>query len=407
MLSSDLEDISAEDLERLIEIGVPERTELEFKYMLDPGREGHKKNLVKEVTSFANTSGGDLLIGIPDPDDVDHLGLSLNWITDYTRDEYKLKLEDIIRTGTQPQLSSHEIHTIPNPNQGGAGFVAIVRIQQSMISPHRATNSSGKPFYGRNSAGTYSYDVEQLREQLIEQYRLTEEIESFLADRIAKIRAGNTPAPYETGPSIILHVIPATAFGLQPEVDISPGENEMKGLPLFHRNSSGSHYGRARRNVDGIVNSKDFQRDDEDLWSEYTQLYRDGRIEAVHSFHLRNERVEEDRVGFLTLYEILRDRIPDYLGFLADRKVQTPIFLYMTFIESKGYVLAKGRRNRTDRLDRDVATLPSATVESYDTPYSEIIKDLLQEVWHAFGEFGDPYDTLGEPEDRLSENGRR
>ncbi|MGQ3723439.1 AlbA family DNA-binding domain-containing protein [Natrialba aegyptia] len=395
MLSSDVEEISISELERIVETGVPERTELEFKYMLDPANNNHKDKFLKEITSFANTTGGDLLIGIPDPDD-GNLDEELNWITDYSQDEFKLKWEDILRTGVEPQITSHTIQTIENPEQEGE-FVAVVRVRKSMLSPHRVTRISGKPFIARNSAGTYPMDVDQLREEFVEQYRLTDEIESFLADRISKIRAGDTPAPYEPGPSIVLHIVPTTAFSLKPEIDISPKENEMVGLPLFHRNSSSSPYGKSRRNIDGIVCSKDFYPDRDQPDSEYIQIFRDGRIEAIHSFHMRKDWNDENSIGITTLYEIFRDRLMDYTSFLFDRGVGTPIFLYISFIDSKGYVLAKDQRRRTDPLDRNVATLSSVTVESDDDMLSDVVRDLLQEVWYAFGEHGDIYERYGNP----------
>lgn len=54
--------------------------------------------------------------------------------------------------------------------------------------------------------------------------------------------------------------------------------------------------------------------------SEYVQLFRDGRIEAVHSYHFRNDFDDENRIGFRTLYEILRDCFPEYTAFLFDRE---------------------------------------------------------------------------------------
>jgi hypothetical protein len=400
MLSPSLDDITVEDLQRLVETGAPEKQEIEFKRELNPRDNGHKEKFLAEVTSFANTTGGDLIIGVPDPEDVNDDD-ELWWITDHDRDKYKLDWENLIRTSTDPRLRTHEIRTLPNPD--GAGFVAIVRVQASTVLPHRVTLGSKKPFYGRNSAGKYQFDAGQLREKFIEQYSLREEVEGFLAERIAKIRSGDTPAPFEPGPCMVLHVIPATAFNLQSEIEISSdGRNAFSGLPLFHRDRGGQIHSHARRNVNGIVNSQDignFRKTSEENepQSEYVQIFNDGRIEAVHSFHFRKDFSEEDKIGFWTLYEILHDRLPDYTGFLAERDVSPPIFLYLTFVDAEGFVTTSDESRDSKKLDREVATLPVVTLESDDKSAKEVTKEFMRHIWHAFGELGDPFDTYEEP----------
>jgi hypothetical protein len=403
MISPTLDEITVEQIQQLIQAGTPEKQEIEFKRQLDPSNPGHKEKFLAEVTSFANTSGGDLLIGVPEAEDIEtEEDAKLWWITDYSRDDYKLDWENIIRTNTQPRLRTHEIRTLPNSEEDGEGFIAIVRVRKSTVSPHRVTLRSKKPFYARNSAGKYQLDVDQLREKFIEQYRLREEIEEFLADRIAKIRSSDTPAPFEPGPCMVLHVIPATAFTLQPELDLSSGGSELSaGLPLLQRNQGGRMYSAARRNVDGIVSSQDisdFRKHSEEIGpqSEYVQIFRDGRIEAVHSFHFRNERKDEDRIGLSTLHEILHDRLPDYTEFLSERDVGTPVFLYLTFVDAQGFVLAIGNNQRSKELDRDVATLPPVTLETYDVTNNEVSRELMRHAWHAFGEFGDPFNDYEE-----------
>ena len=402
MLPPGLDDITVEDLQQLVKTGAPEKQEIEFKRQLNPHNKGHKEKFLAEVTSFANTTGGDLIIGVPDPEDVDEEdNAELWWITDYDRDNYKLNWENLIRTSTDPRLRTHEIRTLPNPD--GAGFVAIVRVQASTVLPHRVTLSSKKPFYGRNSAGKYQFDAGQLREKFIEQYSLREEVEDFLAERIAKIRSGDTPAPFNPGPCMVLHVIPATAFNLRSEIDInSDGKDTFGVLPLFHRDSGGQTHSNARRNIDGIVNSKDIGNLGkasvaDEPQSEYVQIFNDGRIEAVHSFHFRKRNSEEKKIEFWTLYEIIQDRLPDYTGFLADHDVTPPIFLYLTFIDAKGFVIISDTNRDSKKLDREIATLPVVTIETHDKENKEMTKEFMKHIWHAFGELGDPFEIHEEP----------
>lgn len=397
MLAPALDDLTVEHLQRLIEAGAPEKQEMEFKRQLEPQNTNHKKKFLAEVTSFANSTGGDLIIGVPDPDDIDEDEEGeLWWTTDYDPDDYKLRWENITRNNTDPRLQTHDIRTIPNPD--GSGFVTVVRVQSSMTSPHRVTIGSREPFYARNSAGKYPLDTRQLREKFIEQYNLREEIEDFLAERITKIRSGDTPAPYKPGPSMVLHIIPANAFGLQLNFNLSAEDNNYDDLHILHRNYGSGRYGGSRRNVDGVVKSQDIAgfrqaSSDSDPASEYIQVFNDGKIETVHSLAFRTDQTDGDQVGFQTLYQIFNDRLSGYVDFLTGRGASPPLFMYLSIIDAKGFVMFSDQNRTSDELDRNVATLPVVTLESEDIELDDVTEALMRHVWHAFGELGDPFDT--------------
>jgi predicted HTH transcriptional regulator len=64
VISKDIGHISEEDLRTLVDNSVVERKTLEYKQSL-PGNSGaDKKEFLADVSSFANASGGDLVIGV-------------------------------------------------------------------------------------------------------------------------------------------------------------------------------------------------------------------------------------------------------------------------------------------------------------------------------------------------------
>ena len=66
-------------------------------------------------------------------------------------DKEKLRLGDLIRSGTEPRLSRFDFAWLPKESTRG---VLIIRVPRSWAAPHRVTLQSHDKFYVRNSAGT-------------------------------------------------------------------------------------------------------------------------------------------------------------------------------------------------------------------------------------------------------------
>jgi predicted HTH transcriptional regulator len=103
-----LADLALADIERLISDGVREDKSIEYKRDIPRDR----AELLKDVSAFANASGGDLVFGIAEekglPTQI--VGLSLP-----DPDAEVLRLLQIIQTGLQPPLvlSSLDCKVLP------------------------------------------------------------------------------------------------------------------------------------------------------------------------------------------------------------------------------------------------------------------------------------------------------
>lgn len=64
MIDKPLESIEFEDIDRFVQERWPEGKTLDYKRDNYGGKDEDKKELLKDVSSFANTQGGDILIGI-------------------------------------------------------------------------------------------------------------------------------------------------------------------------------------------------------------------------------------------------------------------------------------------------------------------------------------------------------
>jgi len=64
MIPTDIDQITEEDLQALIDNSVIEGKTIEYKQSLPSNSDSDKKEFLADVSSFANASGGDLIYGI-------------------------------------------------------------------------------------------------------------------------------------------------------------------------------------------------------------------------------------------------------------------------------------------------------------------------------------------------------
>jgi predicted HTH transcriptional regulator len=183
-----LHQIHETDLQALIDNGVPEKKTIEYKSAL-PGRtDQDKKEFLADVSSFANTSGGDLIFGMEEDS-----GKPTKLVGIATNDLgiEKERLENLIRAGLDPRIRYDLAEVICAP-----GSIVIVRIEQSWVRPHRVILGGHDKFYGRNSTGKYPLDVGELRAAFTASESLYERIRAFRTDRIIAVSNEDTPVPF-------------------------------------------------------------------------------------------------------------------------------------------------------------------------------------------------------------------
>ena len=73
MINRSFELIGLEDFQSLIDAARPEGRQIEYKSTPPGNADGDKKEFLADVTSFSNTAGGDLLIGLDERRDGDRL----------------------------------------------------------------------------------------------------------------------------------------------------------------------------------------------------------------------------------------------------------------------------------------------------------------------------------------------
>ena len=371
MINKNIDQITEEDLQVLIDNGVSEHKTIEYKRALPPNLDKidkEKTEFLADVSSFANASGGDLIYGVTAengiPKSLD--GLNVNDI-----DGEILRLESIIRTGIEPRIPSVRTQRVALKNSNVA---LVIRIPKSWIAPHRVKIND--KFYSRSSNGKYPLDVGELRTAFNLSETITERIRNFRLDRISKIFANETPISSSYNTKVILHLIPIISLNPGQAYDISKIASQPGNMiPI------GSMGGRSRYNLDGFLTY--FGQEGET--HSYVQLFRNGVIEAVAGLSLRSD-------GKKLIYSDTEEKLIEsfivYLSLLKTLNVEPPTFVFLTLLGFKGYSMALSR-DRFDtegyQIDRDVLQLPEVIIESYDINAAKELKPCFDSIWNACG----------------------
>src|SRR5437773_89861 len=108
---------------------------------------------------------------------------------------------------------------------------------------------------------------------LSEEELILHRMETFHRERVAALMAGQTPFKPSDNKLLILHVVPEESVRSRVRFSVSELQKRAPNLRPF-----GQDYGHSRINIDGLIAARRF-----DPLSSYTQLFRDGRLEAVMS----------------------------------------------------------------------------------------------------------------------------
>lgn len=407
VIDKPLEDIEISDLQELIELGVQEGKEIEYKKFMDISTDAndHKETFVGEVTSFANTQGGDLIVGLPDDDGTPQkvAGFPLTDGIDTTLERWS----NVIRRQTDPTLptAAYDIEAIPTENDRA---VVIVRVERSWRSPHRVALNDR--FYGRSPSGKVRLDAGELRRRFRESEQRQEQVQEFRAERVAEIQAGETPVPIQDGPVVSLHVVPFSSFDFETEIDVSQATVLHKGAPrLFGPKPQGST---ERYTIDGLVTCMNEPTQEQPA---YTLTFRSGAIEAVavDMFHPPSSSYDYPYLDSSRLRTSLEATLPRFCRFLLRQDVYPPFAVFLTVIGASEYTVQQRQGSGGRYLfDREVAQLPVEVIEqvpnpnpepltfssepgvhpSADEPYDTLIDNLMDSLWQAIGQSGEPRD---------------
>lgn len=124
----------------------------------------------------------------------------------------------------------------------------------------------------------------------------------------------------------------------------------------------------------------------------YTQLFRNGAIEAVWIRPLLIYR-EEKKIPSLLFERVILNNVRLYLNFQESYlHVEPPLAVMLSLVGVAGYVMAVDASRHPYRevipstpIDRDTLLVPEIIVEKFDVDVNRAMKAIFDFVWNAAG----------------------
>lgn len=373
-------------LNRLLSARAAESRDIEYKRQTYGGADADHAEWLADISSFANSAGGDLLIGVTATKGVP---TALAPLTGNPDDEI-LRLEQLARTGLQPRISNLAFKAVPIV---GGGYVLVVRIPRSFNPPHRVirTGKGQNRFWARSSAGKFEPNVDELRAQFTLAPQLTQRIKDFRADRLAQILAGQTPVALLDKSCMIFHIVPFAALDPRSLIALDVIEKNPSAFPPLASSAARTW----RVNMDGILR---LSNADEKAGSQraYTQVYRSGIIEAVASSITMGERPAAAPARLMS-YKVEGMMLLNgvkYLKSLQELGIEPPYVVMLSLIGMKGVAINVGLKSDwaddddISILDRDQLHFGEAILETVPRSVQEmgvIVRPLIEQIANAAG----------------------
>jgi hypothetical protein len=377
MIPKRLEEILYCDIEALISSELREGKRVDYKRDLPGNSESQKKEFLYDVSSFANTVGGDLIIGVEEENGVPSRVIA---VMPTNVDEEIQRMDGILMSGLEPRIRYH-IRAIPHPQ---SGFVLVIRIERNGLAPHRVTYKGSDKFYARNSAGNYPLDVAELRDAFLLGASAADRLREFRVARLASIAAGEGPGLSEGDPILVIHLIPLQAFTSQGELDIEKYYN----TPIWPIGASSWNH---QINIEGVLY---YAENREEVLSNYVQVYRSGIIEVADEFAFSTDRAGNKIAPLKAIESRINQYLPQYLNCMKEIGVTPPVFMFLSIVGAMGCRAYIDRMfldiMDCPRLKRDPLMLPEISIDDLSSDPSIILKPVYDRLWNAFGFPGSP-----------------
>ena len=381
-------EINAADIRRLVDEAQPESRILEFKEATYP--RDKRDDFLADVSAFANTAGGFLVIGVKCDKGVpvDAPGIPVEAV-----DGAWLQMLNWMRDCLDPRLDGVLRQDV---EIGNGKRVLVFGIAKSWNQPHMI-KSSGR-FYVRTNAGNEPCDCGQIRSLVLQGSDVLRRIREWRAERISSILSGHGPESLDAmdegkgaAPIVSLHLAPLDSFSGDAAVDFAATRPERLS-PMAWNGGNGDRYC-----FEGMLwDSLETVRPGERRCVGYTLLFRDGRIESASTAVIR--AMDVSGVGSRLLYGYrLENCVLTFLGeamsFCRKIGLAAPLVVTVEILRAKEYAVISSPEeiHHTVRpIGRDVLALPETVVRDLSESPAAFMRPVFDALWNSSGWSGSP-----------------
>ena len=178
-------------------------------------------------------------------------------------------------------------------------------------------------------------------------------------------------------PKVVLHCIPLESFASAMQYDV---------LPIYDNPASLSPMGTTtwnrRLNLNGVLTFGT-----QEPCATYTQLYRNGTLEAVQGRILAHEYENRMVIPSVAYEQYILQYLPRCFRLLEGIGATAPVVVALTLLKTTGLYMGVNNLwgDNGYPIDSDSLILPEVVVESLTMPANQILKPLFDLVWNACG----------------------
>lgn len=371
MLRLPLSDLAKRDVEALLTEQTPEGRSLEYKRDLALESDSSKREFAKDVSSFANGSGGFLVIGVEEKQGapVNILGVECpDW------DKLQQRIENVLRDRLDPRVQRVGIHKVDGFERGP---VVILHIPKSWIGPHMVSFTGQTHFYSRNSSGVHPLDVREIGNAFRHGTEQSENLRRFRDSRIGIVLSGETPVPlWSSDPKLIVHACPLEPYTAEEAKDFG---NPGRMPPLAH----GSGWNN-RHNVDGFVT---YSGPNDQPKRSYSLAFRTGAFEGVAIIERHKDK---DWVWGQRIEKQLRNGVGLFSDLTRERGYDGPLLLMAAMTNVFGVRIvwdefSEDRWAADHTIDRATLILPDILLPDPQADVEAALTPLVDALWQSSG----------------------
>lgn len=377
IIRTDFNEITEPDLQGLIDANVPEGLDIEYKRDPYDRRDPRSaRELLKDVTSFANASGGQLIIGMEEENGV------ASRLAPFPRadaDALINRLESLIRDRVEPRITGVRTRAI---QIGQDGAMLIVRVPKSWNSPHGFKVDEVYRFCIRNSNGAHNASVEELRVLFSLGADSRQQVKNFRKERIAKITDNAVLVPPISSHRLIVHLVPLSALHQSNQIDLAIDLVDQNAFKCIDDGPQPNF------NFDGLLSALIRQGG---VCEAYTQVFRSGIVEAVKA-NIRQDFRGERILHAGSVAKSLIEAVTRYFDGLEALGVQPPFVLMVSLQQLGGARLAlPGFENRLAEIyplpGGGPLLLPEVLIDEYGAheDYHRAMRPIFDTLWNAAG----------------------
>ncbi len=377
-------EVDQEFLESLIQNGIEENIHLDYKEQL-----GSNAEIAKDISSFANNDGGNIIYGIREVNN------KPTEIIPLIQPNLREKIDQIARNGIDPSLDIRILPVDVNI-QGNQGQVFLIYIPRKYPILHQAVRR-GK-YYKRTEFTSSPMSNFEIETAFNLAYNYEERVNEIYKRRIQELNSGeyhiNIPGPAR----MLIHLISIDTLNANKSYNLDDVFNDFND----YIRPPGCMIGKnIERNLHGLlVSCGPDPYNDEKVYVGYVQLYRNGMIEAIDSSLLKpttqlygqSFHQPVKKLGMWFLEKNIISSCEKYLKTLEKIGAGLPIYLYFSFINMRGYTISlrpyQGSFISTDSdsAKKNEVFLPRIKLDSFGINFEKELKSSFDIFLNVFNQ---------------------